>query len=75
MRDLELISPLNALNLNVSSAKTSHRVTFLVGGSGIDNVLWVFSLISFYEKPRRRSISSYGVDVENWLGTCGNEDR
>jgi hypothetical protein len=51
MRDLELINPLNASNLNVSSAKTSHRVTFLVGGSRIDNVLWVFSLISFCEKP------------------------
>jgi hypothetical protein len=51
MRDLELISPLNALDLNVSSAKMSHRVTFLVGGSGIDNVLWVFSMIFFCEKP------------------------
>jgi hypothetical protein len=42
MRDLELINPLNDLNLNVSSAKMSHHVTFLVGGSGIDNVLQVF---------------------------------
>jgi hypothetical protein len=51
MQDLELINPLNDPNLNVSSAKTSHRVTFLVGGSGIDNVLRMFSLIYFCKKP------------------------
>jgi hypothetical protein len=39
MRDLVLISPLNALNLIVSSAKTSHRVAFSVGGSGIGDAL------------------------------------
>jgi hypothetical protein len=39
MRDLVLIIPLNAQNLIVSSAKTSHRVTLLVGGSRIGDVL------------------------------------
>jgi hypothetical protein len=39
MRDLVLISPLNAQNLIVSNAKTSHRVAFSVGGSGIGDVL------------------------------------
>ena len=51
MRYLELIIPLNSLNLNVSSAKTSHCVNFLVGGLGIGTVLCVFSLISSCEKP------------------------
>jgi hypothetical protein len=39
MRDLVLISLLNAQNLIVSNAKTSHRVVFSVGGSGIGDVL------------------------------------
>jgi hypothetical protein len=43
MKNLILIIPLNAL---VSNAKTSHRVTLLVGGSGIRDALLTFSLMS-----------------------------
>jgi hypothetical protein len=39
MQDLVLISSLNAQNLIVSNAKTSHRVALSVGGSGIGDVL------------------------------------
>jgi hypothetical protein len=39
MRDLVLISSLNAQNPIESNAKTSHRVTLSVGGSGIGGVL------------------------------------
>jgi hypothetical protein len=39
MRDLVLISSLNAQNLIVSNAKMSHRVALSVGGSGIGDVL------------------------------------
>ena len=59
MRDLELMS-----NLNVSSAKMSHRVTFLVGRSGIGNVRWMFSLIFFVKHLQFWSILLYGDDVE-----------
>jgi hypothetical protein len=39
MRDLVLISSLNAQNPIVYNAKTSHRVALSVGGSGIRVVL------------------------------------
>jgi hypothetical protein len=39
MRDRVLISSLNAQSLIVSNAKTSHRVSLSVGGSGIGDVL------------------------------------
>jgi hypothetical protein len=35
MLDLVLISPLNSQNLIVCNAKMYHRVTLLVGGSGM----------------------------------------
>jgi hypothetical protein len=39
MRDLVLISPLNAQNPIISNAKMSHRVSFSVGGSKIGDAL------------------------------------
>jgi hypothetical protein len=42
---LVLISLLNARNLIVSNAKTSHPVSFLVGESGIGYALRMFSLM------------------------------